>query len=61
MTGRERRILDKQFFKNEEEMMHPRPIDYNAADLKDYYASKRQMIDLGEKKTKKVRKHQEPH
>jgi len=34
-TGRERRILDKQFFRNEEELTHPRPIDYNAADLKD--------------------------
>lgn len=27
VTGRERQILDKQFFKNREEMLHPTPTE----------------------------------
>jgi len=37
VTGRERQILARQFFRNQEEMQHPRPTEYNAGDIKDFY------------------------
>lgn len=42
-------------------MLHPRPTEYEATDLKHFYESKKNPIDLGLKQTLKLKKKEDPN